>query len=48
MIQELELVKVENATAEQDQLTILDSIAVVERDVYTACRELGDVRMQYN
>lgn len=48
MIQELELVKVENATAEQDQLTILESIAVVERDVYTSCRELGDIRMQYN
>lgn len=48
MIQELELVKVENATAEQDQLTILESIAVIERDVYTSCRELGDIRMQYN
>lgn len=45
MIQELELVKVENANAEADQLTILDSIAVVERDVYTACREQADIRM---
>jgi len=47
MVQELELVKAENATAEQDQLAILDSIAVVERDVYAACRELNDTRMQY-
>lgn len=45
MIQELELVKAENANAEQDQFSILESIAVVERDVYQSCRELNDLRM---
>ena len=46
MVKELDLVRVENVTAEEDQMAILDSIAVVERDVYSACRELNDLRMQ--
>lgn len=29
-------------------MNILDSVAVVERDVYSACRELADLRMQCN
>lgn len=45
-VNELDLVRAENATAEQDQMAILDSVAVVERDVYAACRELNDLRMQ--
>lgn len=46
MVRELELVRAENVTAEDDQMAILDSIAVVERDVYSACRELNDLRVQ--
>lgn len=46
MVKELDLVRVENVTAEEDQMAILDNIAVVERDVYSACRELNDLRMQ--
>lgn len=46
MVKELDLVRVENVTAEEDQMAILDSIAVVERDVYSAYRELNDLRMQ--
>lgn len=34
MIAELDLVRTENATAEEDQMIILDQICVVERDVY--------------
>ena len=48
LIGELELVKKENVTAEEDQMNILDSVAVVERDVYSACREMADLRMQCN
>lgn len=46
MVRELDLVRAENVTAEEDQMAILDSIAVVERDVYGACRELSDLRVQ--
>lgn len=45
MIKELEMVQSENVTAEDDQMKILDTIALVEKDVYTACRELQDIRM---
>lgn len=45
MIKELDLVQMENVTAEDDQMQILDNIAGVERDVYNACRELADLRM---
>ena len=45
MIKELDLVKAENIAAEEDQMKILETIATVERDVYGACRELGDLRM---
>lgn len=46
MIKELEMAQSENVTAEDDQMKILDSIAMVEKDVYTACREMQDLRMQ--
>ena len=44
MITELEMVKAENVTAEEEQLTILESISTTEKEVYTAYRELTEVR----
>jgi chromosome segregation ATPase len=48
LIKELEVVRAENVTAEEDQMAVLDSIATVERDVYSACHELHELRMQCN
>lgn len=48
MIKELDLAKVENEQAEKEQATVMESLSFVQRDVYEACRELHDVRMQYN
>ena len=40
MVTELDMVKSENVTAEEEQMTILESIITTERDVYTAYRDL--------
>ena len=38
----------ENVTAEEEQTTLLESIYTVEKDVYTSCRELTELRVTCN
>ena len=44
LIKELDLLKAENLQVEDEQMKVIEQIAVTERDVVEASRELSDVR----